>query len=188
MIKINLIPYREEQKKIDTRRQIITLAATFVILVMIVGIFHGYMMMSLSALDKNVRNSRAELDRLRMITGDIDKYRQDKALVEKKLQVINDLEKNRGEGYRLLDEISIRVPEGRLWITLLSKRDATIRIEGMARSNEILALFMENLEMSPIIEAVDLVASRRVPYAGTELKNFALSAKIKQGVSNGNNR
>lgn len=188
MIKINLIPYREEMAKKRARKQIITAVSSLVILVLIVGGFHTWMTMSISALDKQVAASRAELNRLTRITGDLEKYREDKALVEKKLQIINDLEKNRGEGYRLMDEISVRVPEGRLWITLLSKRGESIRIEGMARNNEILALFMEKLEISPMIEAVDLVASRRVSYASIEVKNFSLSARIKQDVSNGNNR
>ncbi len=181
MIRVNLIPYREEMQKIRTRRQLVIAVASLVLVIFVVVLFQTFLSLSVSALEKDVRASRAELDRLRAITGDLDKYQQDKALVEKKLQVIEDLEMNRDEGFRLLTELSRTVPEGQLWITRFSKRGAALRLEGMARNNAAVALFMERLEASPMIGSVDLVMSRRVPYASTELKNFQLSGRVKAG-------
>ncbi|MCK9230098.1 MAG: PilN domain-containing protein [Syntrophales bacterium] len=175
MIRINLIPYREEMAKLRARKLLITFAASFVILVLVVGSFHTWMTLSISALERQVTDSRTELDRLKKLTGDIDKYREDKALAEKKLQVITSLEKNRDEGYLLLREFSLTVPEGDLWLTLLSKRGTDLRTEGMAKDNRTIALFMERLTASPEILSVDLVAVRQVPYAGTELKSFTLT-------------
>lgn len=181
MIKINLIPYREEMKKIRARQQLIAIAASFVILVIIVGGFHTWMTMSVSALDKRVAASRTELDRLKKLTGDIDKYREDKAIAEKKLEVITSLEKNRGEAYLLLREFSLTVPQDELWLTFLSisKTGGDLRLEGMAKDSATIALFMERLEASPEIASVDLVGVRKVPYAGAELKTFTLTGNAR---------
>lgn len=175
MIKINLIPYRQEMAKLRARKQIISVAAFLVILVLIVGGVHTWMTMSISALDKQVAASRAELNRLTKITGDLEKYQQDKAIAEKKLDIITRLEKNRDEGYILLAEFSRAIPRDDLWLTLLSKRGNDLRIEGMARDSRTIALFMERLGASPEIASVDLVSARQIPYAGTELKGFTLT-------------
>lgn len=181
MIRINLIPYREEMQKIQTRRQLVAAVGSLVLIIAVVALFQIFLAMSVSTLEKDVRASRADLDRLKAITGDLDKYEQDKALVEKKLQVIEDLELNRDEGFRLLTELSRTVPEGQLWITRFSKRGSNLRLEGMARNNAAVALFMERLEESPMIGTVDLVMSRRITYASTELKNFQLSGTVQAG-------
>lgn len=178
MIRVNLIPYREEMRKIQARRQIIAAAAVFVALVLAVVLFHTYMTMSVSALEKQVASSRADLERLKKITGDIEKYRQDKELVEKKLEVINSLEKNRDEGYKLLVEFANTVPAGELWLTLLSKRDGTLGVEGIAKDSLTIADFMSRLEESPETESVDLVGIRHIEYAGKELKAFKLSGTL----------
>jgi len=50
-----------------------------------------------------------------------------------------------------------------------------LQIEGMAKDNPTIALFMKKLEGSPYIRTVDLVSSKQQPIADVKLMRFKLS-------------
>ncbi len=179
MIQMNLIPYREEVLKVKTRRRIATAIALVLLFAASVGMFHVYVTMTVSAMEKEVKASQAELERLRAITGDIEKYRRDKTLVETKLRIIEELEKNRDEAYRLLTELSVAVPEGQVWFAHVSKQGSMLRLEGTARNNGAVALLMERMEASPVFASVELAFSRRITYASMDLKSFKIYANLQ---------
>ncbi|MCK9274440.1 MAG: PilN domain-containing protein [Syntrophales bacterium] len=179
MIKINLIPYHEEMKKIQARRQLVIGAGAVIFLLLALASVHLFMTMSVKALHTKVEAATSELERLKAITGNLDKFKTDKALVEKKLSIINNLEGDRKESIHLLTELSKSIPAGKMWLTLFSKKERKISLEGMAVNNDAIASFMDRLEESPFIKSVDLVTSRQTYYADKiELKQFMLLCEI----------
>jgi len=180
MIKINLLPYKEERKREAMIRQIVTLSASVIIFILIVGTIHFYMTMTLNGLEKDVAASKKKLAELTKITGDLEKFKKDKALVEKKIAIIDSLEKGRTGPLRLLDEFATRVPEGRMWLITIEESGASLTVEGMAKDNPTIAFFMKTLEESPYIESVDLVSSKQETVSEVSLMRFRLSCKMKQ--------
>ena len=67
MIRINLLPYREKEKKEDITRQIMVIGITFAVFVLTLGSFHLYLSMSISSLEENITKQQNELDRLNKI-------------------------------------------------------------------------------------------------------------------------
>lgn len=180
MIKINLLPYKEERKREALIRQIVILSASVFIFIFIVGTIHFYMSLTLNSLEKDVAASKKKLAELTKITGDLEKFKKDKALVEKKIAIIDSLEKGRTGPLRVLDEFATRVPEGRMWLITIEESGANLNVEGMAKDNPTIAFFMKTLEESPYIESVDLVSSKQETVAEVSLMRFRLLCKMKQ--------
>jgi len=95
MIKINLLPYREKKKEVHTKREGLALFLTIGLILLFFGAVHLYMVQSLDKLRTEVRKSDDELKKLAQITMDIGKFKKDKELLEKKLQIINALDHDR---------------------------------------------------------------------------------------------
>ncbi len=181
MIRINLLPYREKEKKEDITRQIMIIGIAFLAFLLALGGFHLYLNMRISSLEENITMQQNELDRLNRIISDIETFKRDKALLEKKLAVINTLEENRLAPVRMLDELTTMVPVKDVWLEKLSEKGTAITIEGMARNNIAVAHFMKNLAGSTFIKSVDLVSTKEKEVAGIKLQRFIISCVKKKG-------
>lgn len=181
MIRINLLPYREKEKIEDITRQIMVIGITFVVFILAIGSFHLYLSMSISSLEENITKQQNELERLNKIIRDIDSFKRDKALLEKKIAIINTLEENRLAPVRMLDELTTLVPVKDVWLEKLSEKGTGITIEGMARNNIAVAHFMKNLAGSTFIKSVDLVSTKEKEVSGIKLQQFIISCVKKKG-------
>ena len=181
MIKINLLPYRERKKKNVLKRQLILISACFGLFVLIIMSLHLYTYFSINTLQEEVKSSEEQLAKLTKIAGELNVVRADKRLLEKKIEIINDLEKSRMDMVLLLNEMTVTVPQGQIWLTLFAETGAILRLEGVARDNLAVANFMKNLEKSPYIKSVDLNASRQETISTSKVQKFSISCSLKKG-------
>jgi type IV pilus assembly protein PilN len=178
MIKINLIPYREKEKKEDLKRQVVVIAGSIIIYLLILVAVHLYMGANLRQLDNEVATATARLAILDKQVGDVEKVKKVKKELEKKLGVINTLEENRFFPVRLLDGLNMLVPSKELWIDKLTQRGQEVRLEGKARDNGTVARFIKSLEKAPFIASVDLVVAREHEVAGVKLQQFVITCLV----------
>lgn len=179
MIRVNLLPYWEEKKKAGVKRQILIVSVSFVSLFVIIILVHLYMITSIGSLEDNVAAAQLRLRQLTKITGDINKFKKDKEVVQKKLNVITDLEQNRMYPVYLLDTFASKVPEGKIWITALAETGKNLKVEGVALNNPAIAQFMRILEASDTIRSVDLVSAKQIIISEVKLTSFVLSCGLK---------
>ena len=180
MIRINLLPYREREKKEGLTRQIVVIVITLVVFLLVIGSFQLYLSISINTLEKNLKIQEEELVRLKKIIGDIEHYKSNKATLERKLAIINNLEENRLAPVKMLDELSLLVPVKDVWLDKISERGSDITIEGMARSNISVAHFMRNLSAANFVKTVDLLSTREKEISGIKLQQFAISCVKKK--------
>jgi type IV pilus assembly protein PilN len=180
MIRINLLPYREREKKEDLTRQIVIIVITFVVFLLVIGSLQLYLSMSISNLEKNVKLQEEELARLTKIIGDIEGYKLSKAILERKLAIISNLEENRLAPVMMLDELTLVVPVKDVWLDKITEKGSDITMEGMARSNIAVALFMKNLAGANFVKTVDLLSTREKEVAGMKLQQFVISCVKKK--------
>jgi type IV pilus assembly protein PilN len=177
MIRINLLPVREERRKQDLRQFAVTLAAAFVGSIALAGVFHWSLLSDVSEAKTSMASTQKQIDRFQPQLKKVEEYKATKAQIEKKLEVIERLEQARSGPVHVLDEIAIHAPE-KLWVTRIGAEGRTIRIDGMSLDNELVALFMTALNGSPYFQNVELQATEAKTVNGFKLNAFELSAAV----------
>ena len=181
MIKVNLLPYREKKKEVQSKNQAVILGALGVAFAVLLGGFHIFTVMKLSDLENQVQSTQQTLQQLKSSIGDINQYKKAKEILEKRLNIISYLEKNRFAQVLFLDELTAMVPANQVWIKSMKETEADVKIDGFAKDNIAIAKFMRNLEKSKHLTSVDLVSSKQTEIAGNKLKQFTLSCNLKKG-------
>jgi type IV pilus assembly protein PilN len=180
MIRINLLPYREREKKEDITRQVVIIVITLVVFLLVIGSLQLYLSISVSSLEKNIKLQEERLVDLTKIIGDIEQYKLNKATLERKLAIISNLEENRLAPVMMLDEISLLVPAKDVWLDKISEKGSEVTLDGMARNNIEVAHFMKNLSGANFVKTVDLLSTREREVSGLKLQQFVISCVKKR--------
>jgi len=182
MIRINLLPYREIKKKETRSRLIFFLAAGMILYLLVLGGIQLYVWGGNRSLEADLKAKEEKLASLEKMVGEVDRIKKEKLILEKKVNVIDQLEKNRTYPVRMLAAIASQVPTKDAWLDRLTQSGSSLAIEGKARDNFAVVRFMRNLEGSPYIQSVELVSSKQVEVSGLKLQHFNLSCVLRSGV------
>lgn len=180
MIRINLLPYREREKKEDITRQIVIIVITLAVFLLVIGSLQLYLSISVSNLEKNIKLQEERLVDLTKTIGDIEQYKLNKSTLERKLAIINNLEENRLAPVMMLDELSMLIPVKDVWLDKIAEKGSEITLEGMARNNIEVAHFMKNLSGANFVKTVDLLSTREREVSGMKLQQFVISCVKKR--------
>jgi type IV pilus assembly protein PilN len=180
MIRINLLPYREKEKKKTFLRLIVLTSGSLVLFLLILVSTYLYFNLSIGDLEKQIREAEVKIVVLNKKVGDAEGFKRDKKMVEQKLAVIKTLESNRLAPVQMLDELYLLVPVKDLWLENLSQRGSDLRIEGMARNNDVVALFMKSLERASFIQTIDLLGTMEKEISGLKLQRFSLACVLQK--------
>jgi type IV pilus assembly protein PilN len=101
--------------------------------------------------------------------------------LEQKLEVIKTLEEKRFTPVKMLDELSMLVPQKNIWLTKVIQNNDKLTIEGVGRDNIAVADFMKTIEKFEPIKSVDLVSSKKTEIGGITLQQFNFSCVMKKG-------
>jgi type IV pilus assembly protein PilN len=176
MIAINLLPVRETRKKETERKQALVLggvmAGTFAAILMV----HVAISRRIAGVNEEIRTTQAEIDKLAKQIGDVQKFKKDKADIERKLTVIRQLEANRGGPVHLLDELASRLPE-RIWLTKLQEQGGVLTLEGLSIDNETIATYMTRLAQSPYLKNIELERSQ-LQEGAVKLNEFTIRCEV----------
>lgn len=180
MIKINLLPYREKEKKENLTQQIFIAVGSFVVLILLLVWIQVWISSSISNLENKVKTAETTLVDLDKKIGDLEKFKSIKRELEQKLGVIGTLEENRLAPVKTLDNLSLLVPKD-IWLVKITQKDDRFNIEGIGRDNIIVADFMKEVERFEPIKSVDLISSKKTEIAGVTLQQFNFSCILKKG-------
>ena len=181
MIKINLLPYREQEKKDSVTQQIYIAVGSILLFILCLFWFQIWMKSSISNLEIKVKESETKLVDLDKKIGDVDKFKKNKKELEQKLGVIATLEENRLAPVKTLDNLAMLVPANDIWFVKITQKGDRINIEGIGRDNLVVADFMKNIEKFDPIKSVDLISSKNTDISGITLQQFIFSCILKKG-------
>lgn len=158
MPRINLLPWREQQRK-DRRRQF-GIAAAGAVLAAGVVVICGKLMYS-SWIDAQVENNnylKKEIGKLDAQITDILDLENRKQRLNARMDIIEKLQRSRPEIVHLFDEIVKTVPDG-VYLTALKQTGKKLEIKGVAQSSTRVSTFMRNIDASqwlsnPVLEVV----------------------------------
>jgi type IV pilus assembly protein PilN len=179
MIRINLLPIRASRKK-ETVRQQISILALSVGGVLLVGICLYLMLVSkITTATQQIDTSENELKALKAKIGAIDNIKKLQAEVKKKLDVLSQLRREKSGPASRLAALSDAVPE-KLWLTKYVESGSSVSISGFALSEELIALFMRNLQNSGSFANVELQVSEQANVGGETAKRFDIVFQLKK--------
>ena len=176
MIRINLLPVRETKRQANLRKQAVFLgiaAAAGVCLSMVLGFSVAA---RTSQKEAQILTATEELQKLQKTRDEVEKFRAEKAEIERKLGVIASLEKTRTGQVKIFDEIATRIPE-RVWLDEMSLKEGVITLSGVSIDAEIVAEFMTSLSGSEMFRDVTLTETTLKEKDGLKLNAFQIQAR-----------
>jgi Tfp pilus assembly protein PilN len=172
---------RAVRRRVGLRKEFSIFIIVLVLLFLLIGLVHWVYVDRSRKLQSDIRHSQAELEKLRALKQQIQKYKVGIKILEKKLAVINQLNKNKGRPVRILDELSTRMPD-KVCLRSLKKSGAQVELKGWALTDEVIANFMTNLEGSKYFRGVELIVTERFKPKGTDIniKKFTITSTVIQ--------
>lgn len=174
MIRINLLPVREERRKASSRQLALVLVAAVVGSVLLSGALHWKVRHDISSALEMAQTTQQEIDRFGPQLKQVEEFKKKKGEIEQKLDVIQGLNDARSGPVHMLDELATHTPE-RIWISKISVHGGRLNMEGMSLDNELVALFLTALEESPYFKDVELVETQAKEKDGFRLNAFEVS-------------
>ena len=175
MIRINLLPIRQFKRKESLRRQLILFVVSIVAVLAVLGGLYFLTLGAISTLNEKVASLADEEKKLAKQVAELADLKKQEEALTKKLQIIAELEAARRGPVRVLDEISLRIPAQRAWLTELTQSGSSLSIRGMAIDNETIALLMAKFEESDYLSGVRLVKSEERVVNEIKLKDFTIT-------------
>lgn len=147
MANINLLPWREAERRERNRATVVLCCAIWALAAFIV--FLGNQIMSSRISVQNERNAylQSEIRDLSRVIKEIDDLKVKRDLLLARMEVIQTLQSNRSQIVHIFDDLVTKLPNGVLYDSI-SKRDGMLKIGGRAQSNNRISALMRNLDSS----------------------------------------
>ena len=147
MPRINLLPWREAERKKRQRDFGVAMAASVIAAVatVLVTMFSYSQMIG----NQEARNERltSEIVELEKSILEIDGLERQKERLLARMEIIEQLQKSRPEIVHLFDEMARRLPEG-VYLTGLKQTGSNIEIRGVAQSSTRVSALMRQVDAS----------------------------------------
>ncbi|MGB0937027.1 MAG: PilN domain-containing protein [Colwellia sp.] len=147
MAHINLLPWREAALQVKQKEYFTILAAVGLfsfLVVFMVSVFYG------AKIDgQNNRNNflKNEIKILDIRIAEINTLKEKKIALQKRIDVIQELQRSRNVGTKVLDELVKVLPTG-IYVTKIDKKQNVIHLTGQTESNNHLANMIRAIQLS----------------------------------------
>ena len=179
MIRINLLPHREEKRK--ARQQQMLFISGGVAALGALSVLFVYLAIATMISEQAGNNQylKGEITKLNTEIEEIKALKdKTRSLLERK-KVVEDLQANRAEAVHLFDQLVRLLPEG-IYLKAVKQNGKVVNIQGYAQSNARVSTLMRNLEASPWLELPDLVEIKGVTVNSVRANEFSLNVKISE--------
>lgn len=189
MARINLLPWRDEQRQ-EKKKEFFTVLGGFGIL----GLLCGYLWVNNVQGSIDAQNSRnnllqTEINGLQQQVAEIQELKKRRAELLERMKVIQGLQGTRPIIVRYFDDLVRAVPDG-VYLTRLSRSGEQINVDGVAESHSRISAFMRNLDGSDWFSEPNMETITVAPEEGEQAQKFRMTvgaAVPKQEAGEGEN-
>jgi len=147
MAHINLLPWREELRR-EQQRQFLTIMGLSVILMgLIILAVHLRIAGMIDHQESRNRFLQGEISKVEKQIKEINQLEEDKRRLLARMEIIQQLQRNRPEVVHLFDEIARIIPDG-VHLETMKQSGKNLVLNGIAQSNARVSAFMRNIEGS----------------------------------------
>lgn len=177
MIRVNLLPWREERRK-ARRQQFFAFAGVIAAIAAVIwfmgyGAINGYV----SAQEGKNAFLKSEIAALDKEIEEIKRLKEQTDSLLSRKRVIESLQANRTETVHLFNELARQVPEG-VYLKTIKQAGDKVNLVGYAQSNARVSSLMRNLDASPVMERPDLAEIKSAAVGNRRLSEFNLNVYI----------
>ena len=179
MIRINLLPHREQKRQERRKYFFIIAGVVAVAAVAAVGLVHVYFANEIATQDERNDFLKKENAKLDKEIEEIKKLKEETDRLLARKQVIEKLQGDRAEPVILLDQLARRAPDG-VYLKGIKQDGGTINLTGLAQSSARVSTLMRNIDGSNWMEGAELVEIKAVIADKRRLNEFSLHFKMKR--------
>lgn len=179
MAKINLLPWREEKRKIQQREFNGLLGLSFVAGLFLVVMVYLYFSGQISGQQQRNELMRQEIALVEVKIKEIEELDKKKESLLSRKRVIEELQGKRYEMVSLFTAMAKTISDG-TQISTIKQTGTDLTIQGKAQSSARVSTYMRNITAYPIFSIPDLTVieargtDRSLPY------EYILNTKVKQ--------
>lgn len=147
MANINLLPWREEERKELTQQFLIVMGVCVGFVGMVIFAIHIFIGNSIDHQTSRNIFLQDEIARLDKALKEISNLENTKEKLLARMEVIQSLQQRRPQIVHLFDEITRTVPEG-IYLNSIKQTGNKLTINGVAESNGRVSAYMRNIDAS----------------------------------------
>jgi len=180
MLKINLLPWREEARRERQRQFLYSLVGTLVlgaILVLVVGLFFDQ---KISIQEARNQKIQTEINRLQQRIDRIAELERTRNRLLSRKQIIEQLQASRSLTVELLDKLAKTIPVG-VTLTDVRQQGQAVTLLGTSQSNARVSAYLASLEEMDLFTNPELqyVRAAAEPIARSESYEFAINVRLR---------
>jgi len=180
MLRINLLPWREEARRERQRQFLYSLVGTLVlgaILVLVVGLFFDQ---KISVQEARNQKIQTEINRLQQRIDRIAELERTRNRLLSRKQIIEELQASRSLTVELLDKLAKTIPVG-VTLTDVRQQGQRVSLLGTSQSNARVSAYLHSLEEMDLFSNPELqyVRASTQPASRTEAYEFAINVSLR---------
>lgn len=161
LIKINLLPYREELSQKKKQKFNVMMAASGLIGVGLSVVAFVGINQAISTQESRNSFLEGEIKTLDRAIAEIASLKAEKEDFLAKKQKVEELQSKRFEGAQIIDTLNQLIPEGVFLISVSSSDEKNYEIKGKASSDNRIAMFMKSLPSTMLFEQPELLEIKK---------------------------
>jgi type IV pilus assembly protein PilN len=178
MLEINLLPVREVRKRAEARQSLLQLALVVILTLGVIGGVQARLGGEMDRSQARIQQMEKDIARFKPQLEQVEAFKKKKGELEKKIEVIDGLDRARRGPVRVMADLADRIPP-RVWLTSVETKDGTLKIKGESLDNELIALFLRDLGTSSSFAEVDLEGTKLSSQKkGLKLVTFEMKAGL----------
>src|SRR5450631_2221398 len=177
MPRINLLPWREQERKVRRREFLVAAGGAVIASLVLLGagklLYAG---LTEAQIEKN-NLLKKEIVKLDAQIADIQDLENRKQRLVARMEIIEKLQRKRPEIVHLFDEIVRTVPDG-VYLTAIKQNGNKLEIHGVAQSSTRVSTFMRNIDASVWMDNPVLMVVESSKDSTTGGSNFTLTSDV----------
>ena len=147
MPRINLLPWREEERKKRQQEFMVALAGAVILAGAVVGLTWFAFVQMIDAQQARNQRLESEIAVLEQSIEEIDGLERQKERLLARMEIIEQLQRSRPEIVHLFDEITRQMPEG-VYLNGMKQQGSAVELKGVAQSSTRVSALMRQTDQS----------------------------------------